>query len=177
MSTECVFSVDGETANLSLFAPQNAATQITFSGSGAIPTVPSTTVSGDFATFNNVSGGLGDSGFSPSDATKTKVAMVSGATVVNNFAKFSDVHGTVADAGARIIANTTATYAGGGTSNAFVATGLSALSHGSCVIRTSTNPVVITSAVPSTNTLTVTFSADPGAATTVDYLYATAALS
>jgi hypothetical protein len=69
-----------------------------------------------------------------------------------------------------IIAATTASYAGGGTSNAFTATGLTASSKVSAVIRASTNAVAIAKALPGTNLLTVTFTADPGANTTVDYI-------
>lgn len=68
------------------------------------------------------------------------------------------------------IAGTTAAYAGGGTSNAFAATGLTVNSKVSAVIRASTNDVAIAKALPGTDTLTVTFTADPGAATTVDYI-------
>lgn len=64
---------------------------------------------------------------------------------------------------------TTAAYAGGGTSNAFVATGLAATDIVVATILASTNSVAITKAVPTLNTLTVTFSADPGAATTVQW--------
>lgn len=99
------------------------------------------------------------------------------ALVNGNLVKASGTAGLVADAGARIISNTTGTYAGGGTSNAFTATGLTASCVGSAVIRTSTNAVSIAKAVPGTNTLTVTFSADPGAGTTVDYIYTTASQS
>lgn len=80
-----------------------------------------------------------------------------------------------AQASASIIANTTAAYAGGGTSNAYTATGLTVNSKVSAVIRASTNAVSICKALPGTNTLTVTFSADPGANTTVDYIALTAA--
>lgn len=89
----------------------------------------------------------------------------------------SGTGGLMVDSGAQLLAGTTPTYAGGGTSNAFAVTGLSSAASGSCVIRTSTNNVTIDKAVPGTNTLTVTFSADPGANTTLDYIYATAALS
>ncbi len=65
----------------------------------------------------------------------------------------------------------TSTYGGGGTSNAFTIAGITALFHGTVVIRTSTNAVAIAKAVPTTNTLTVTFTADPGAGTTLDYVY------
>lgn len=64
---------------------------------------------------------------------------------------------------------TTAAYAGGGTSNAYTATGLVATDVVVATILASTNSVSITKAVPSANTLTVTFSADPGADTTVQW--------
>lgn len=67
-------------------------------------------------------------------------------------------------------AGTTEAYGGGGTSNAFTVTGAAATDVASAVIRASTNAVSITKAVLTTNTLTVHFSADPGAATTVDYV-------
>lgn len=63
----------------------------------------------------------------------------------------------------------TAAYAGGGTSNAFTATGLAATDIVVASIKVSTNSVSITKAVPTANTLTITFSADPGAATTVQW--------
>lgn len=65
---------------------------------------------------------------------------------------------------------TTAAYAGGGTSNAFVATGLVATDIVVATILASTNAVGLAKAVPTANTLTVTFTADPGAATTVNWI-------
>lgn len=112
----------------------------------------------------------------PAAATANFVVAPS-ALVSNNLVKASGTAGLVVDAGARIIANTTGTYAGGGTSNSFTATGLTSAAKGSAVIRTSTNSVSITKALPGTNTLAITFSADPGAGTTVDYIYVTAAQS
>ncbi|WP_231861886.1 hypothetical protein [Legionella hackeliae] len=134
-------------------------------------------VDGNFANFDGTTGKIKDDCFLPSNAAKTRVVMAGAATVVNNLSQFADTTGTVKDAGYRIIANTTAAYAGGGTNNVFVATGLSAGAVGSPVIRTSTNSVSITKALPGTNTLDITFSADPGAGTTVDYIYTTAAAS
>lgn len=100
-----------------------------------------------------------------------------GSTLVSgNLIKASGTTGKVTDVGARIIANTTGTYAGGGTSNTFAATGLTSAAKGSAVIRASTNSVAITKALPGTDTLAITFSADPGANTTVDYIYSTAAI-
>lgn len=64
---------------------------------------------------------------------------------------------------------TTAAYGGGGTSNAFTATGLAATDIVVATILASTNSVAITKAVPTANTLTITFSADPGAGTTVQW--------
>lgn len=110
-------------------------------------------------------------------AATAKFAVAPSALVNNNLIRATGTAGLIADAGARIISNTTSTYAGGGTSNAFATTGLTSAAKGSCVIRTSTNNVSIVKAVPGTNTLTVTFSADPGAGTTVDYIYTTAAMT
>lgn len=64
---------------------------------------------------------------------------------------------------------TTAAYAGGGTSNAFTATGLVSTDIVTASILASTNAVSICKAVPTADTLTITFSADPGAATTVQW--------
>jgi len=65
---------------------------------------------------------------------------------------------------------TTAAYGGGGTSNAFVATGLVATDIVVAQMLNSTNNVAVTQAVPTADTLTVRFSADPGAATTVSWI-------
>jgi len=98
------------------------------------------------------------------------------ALVSGNLIKASGTAGLVADAAFFIKANVTATYGGGGTSNAFTATGLTATSIVTAVIATSTNAVSIVKAVPTSNVLTVTFSADPGAATTVYYIATSAAV-
>lgn len=85
------------------------------------------------------------------------------------------INGTVTSMDGRPLVGITSPYAGGGTSNAFTVVGLTASCHGTATIRTSTNSVSITKAVPGTDTLAITFSADPGASTTVDYNYWTAA--
>lgn len=64
---------------------------------------------------------------------------------------------------------TTATWAGGSTSNAFSVAGVSAGDVVTASIATSTNNVSITKVVAGTNQITVTFSADPGAGTSVHY--------
>jgi hypothetical protein len=98
------------------------------------------------------------------------------ALVSGNLIKASGTAGVVVDAGFAVLAKTTAAYAGGGTSNAFTATGLATTSIVTAVILTSTNDVSIAKAVPTANTLTVTFSADPGANTTVNYISVTPAV-
>lgn len=60
-------------------------------------------VSGDFAVFDGVTGDLEDAGYSPSDATKTKVVMASAAVNANHIAVFSDTSGTVNDDAATAI--------------------------------------------------------------------------
>lgn len=113
----------------------------------------------------------------PDPATATANFVVAPAALVSgNLVKASGTAGLVADVGAKIIANTTATYAGGGTSNAYTAAGLTSSSIVTATILAQTNAASIVKAVPGTNTLTVTFSADPGAATTVNYIAISAAI-
>ena len=63
----------------------------------------------------------------------------------------------------------TAAYAGGGTSTAITVTGAAATDLVFAQIQASTNAVSVVKVVPTLNTVTVHFSADPGAATTVQY--------
>jgi hypothetical protein len=113
---------------------------------------------------------LADPGGATSNIAQAPSALVSG-----NLVKASGTAGLLVDAAFALHAATTASYAGGGTSNAFVTTNMTASSIVTAVILTSTNPVSIVKAVPGTNTLTVTFSADPGAATTVSWISVTPA--
>lgn len=63
------------------------------------------------------------------------------------------------------------TATGGTTATrAYTVTGLLATDVVSAVIRASTNAVEIQKATPTANTLTVLFSGDPGASTSVDYV-------
>lgn len=66
-------------------------------------------------------------------------------------------------------AGTSEAYAGGGTSVAITVTGALPTDVATAVIRSSTNAVSIVKAVLTDDTLTVTFSGDPGAGTTIDY--------
>ena len=109
-------------------------------------------------------------------AATANFAIAPSALVSGNVVKASGTAGLLVDAGYFIKAGVTGTYAGGGTSNAFTATGLTSSSIVTAVIATSTNAVSICKAVPSTNTLTVTFSADPGAGTTVYWIATSAAV-
>lgn len=63
----------------------------------------------------------------------------------------------------------THSYSGGGTSDAATVTGVAATDIVFATIKASTNAVSITKAVPTTNTVTFHFSADPGASTEVFY--------
>ena len=56
-------------------------------------------VSGDFANFNGTTGQIKDSGFSPTDATKTKVVMLNAAPTINHVAIFTNANGTIGDGG------------------------------------------------------------------------------
>jgi len=155
---------------------------ITSSGITLVPTAApgsatGSLVNGDFAVFNGTTGLIKDSGYSPSNAAKTKVVMANAATVVKNVAVFSDLNGTIQDGQYRLIAGVTQSWGGGSTSNAFSVTGLTVNCVGSCNIVTSTNNVSIAKVGVSTNTLTVTFTADPGATTSLSYIYSTGPLT
>lgn len=63
----------------------------------------------------------------------------------------------------------TSAYAGGGTSVAITVAGVAATDLVFAQIQASTNAVSVVKVVPTLNTITVHFSADPGAATTVQY--------
>ena len=150
-----------DNVNVSLVNPyEKSSDGVSFSG---------TLVGGDFAVYDGTTGIIKDLGYSPTNAAKTKVVMANAAVVSNNVASFADTAGTVKDAGFQLKGGTTSAYAGGGTSNAFTATGLTSSWIVTATILASTNPVSIVKAVPGTNTLTVTFSADPGANTTVSW--------
>ena len=111
----------------------------------------------------------------PDTTTATANILASGAALVSgNVVKASGTAGAVVDAGFALHAGTTAAYAGGGTSNAFVTTNMTAASIVTATILTQTNTATIVKAVPGTNTLTVTFSADPGSNTTINWISTTA---
>ncbi len=97
------------------------------------------------------------------------------ALVSDNLVKASGTAGLIVDAGFALHAGTTAPYAGGGTSNTFTTTNMTSSSIVTAVILASSNPASIEKAVPGTNTLAVTFSADPGADTTVSWISVTPA--
>jgi hypothetical protein len=104
-----------------------------------------------------------------------RVLAAGAALISGNLIKSTGVAGAVVDAGFFIKAATTAAYGGGSTTNTFTANGLTAASIVTAVNLASTNSVSITKAVPGTNTLAITWSADPGAATTVSWIATSAA--
>jgi hypothetical protein len=69
------------------------------------------------------------------------------------------------------------TFAGGSASTSFAVPGLTTHSRGSAVINTSTNAVSIVKSQPIDDELVIVFSADPGADTTIDYIYSIVAIS
>lgn len=69
-------------------------------GDGAV-TLP--VVSGNFTTFDGTLGALGDLGYLPSNAAKTRVVMAGSAVVANHIALFQDTTGTIDDTAATAI--------------------------------------------------------------------------
>lgn len=107
--------------------------------------------------------GIDDLNFSPSSVPSGSTFLVA----ANNLSDLANKLTALTNLG--IKRGTTAVYGGGGTSNAFTATGLVATDIVVATILASANSVAITKAVPTANTLTITFSADPGAGTTVQW--------
>lgn len=131
---------------------------------------PAALVNNNLIKASGTAGLIADAGIAAS-----AVATFTGATVVGNLVKASSTSGQITDAAFALHAATTSAFAGGGTSNAFTTTNMTSSSIVTATILTQTNTATIVKAVPGTNTLTVTFSADPGANTTVSWISVTPA--
>lgn len=158
---------------------------------GLIEAFPTTAASG-FISLQAAVNGSGNFGTTISNATtqaQTQVMTIpdvgastgqflvkTAALVDGQLIKASGTAGKVVGAGFSVIANTTSAYAGGTASNAFTATGLTSSSIVVASNLNTTNAVSIVKVVPSSNTLTVTWSADPGANSTVSYVAITPAV-
>lgn len=138
-------------------------------------------VDGDFATFNGATGQIKDAGYSPSDATKTKVPMLNAATVVvGRVVTFSATTGTIQDSGtllsalqlsANIKAARTANIGGAGAGPISVAVaGLTAASIVTASIQASSNAAAVQKVTATSSGFDILFSADPGATCTVNYV-------
>lgn len=138
-------------------------------------------VSGDFAVFNGTTGQIEDAGYSPTDATKAKVAMLNAVPVVSgHLASFSATNGTIADSGvvasavqlsANIKANSTADIGGGGAGPiSVVVAGLTAASKVVATIASSSNAVAVAKCIATATGFDITFTGDPGAACVVNYV-------
>ena len=147
--------------------------------SGTLALAAADNATGDFATTISNGTAIGQTqviSIPDAGAATANFALAPGALVSGNVVTASGTAGLLQDGGFAVLANTTAAYAGGGTSNAFTATGIGATSIVTAVILASTNAVSIVKAVPSADTLTVDFSADPGASTTVSWIAITPAV-
>lgn len=103
------FSIDPTFASLNVWEP----------GAG-VAVIGAPVVVGDFAVFQSTSGNIEDLGYSPSDASKTKVVMASGTEVIGRLAHFSDTAGTV-DGAASAVSNLGNISAGAsGTAGSFI---------------------------------------------------------
>lgn len=138
-------------------------------------------VSGDFAVFNGTTGQIKDLGYSPTNASKAKIAMLDSVPVVaSNMASFSATNGTLADSGVAISsiqlknqvkAGITANIGGAGAGPISVSlTGLTTSSIIMVDIATSSNTVSVAKVIAAANSFNVTFSGDPGATCTLNYV-------
>lgn len=105
------------------------------------------------------------------------IPVVATSLVGGHSVKTLGTSGLLVDAGYILSGKTTASWGGGGTTHQFAATDLLSTSIVVPVSLTSANSVSICKAVPGAGTLDITFSADPGAGTTVNYLAISAATS
>lgn len=97
------FNTSTQVGTLGFFQPTFSGNVITLNAWENPGNVLLPVVNNDFANFNGTSGQIKDSGYSPSDATKTKVAMASAAVIANHIACFSDTAGTINDDAATAI--------------------------------------------------------------------------
>lgn len=128
--------------------------------------------SGDFNTIvTNAAMGQTSTISIPDPGASTGKFLISPAALVSgNYLKASGTGGNIIDAGFYLISRISQTFGGGSTGNTFAATGVTASSIVVASIVTSTNAVGIAKVVPGTNTIAVTFTADPGAGTTISYI-------
>jgi len=103
----------------------NSLVAFAFSTSVSTPVVV-----GDFATFSSTSGNLEDSGYLPSNAAYTRVAMSNTPTIANQLAMFNDTAGSITDSGITVVdggivpsaSNGLTAHAGGGQTSALALT-------------------------------------------------------
>ena len=128
-------------------------------------------------TISNVAMGQASVISIPDPVAATANFVVAPAALVSgNAVKASGTTGLVIDAGYAVKAAITAVWGGGGAVNAFAATGITVNSIVTASIATSTNVVSLATVVPTADTLTITFSADPGAGTSVAWIAISAAV-
>jgi hypothetical protein len=105
------------------------------------------------------------------------IPVVGSALVGGHLVRTLGTSGILIDSGYVFSGKTTASWGGGGVTHQFAATDVLASSIVVANILTSANDVSICKVVPGSATLDITFSADPGAGTTVNYLAISAATS
>lgn len=128
---------------------------------------------GDFAIFADTTGKIKDSGFKPSDVTKTNVSMSALPTVAGNLVEYIDVNGTLQDTGfssaniqpkSNIRAGVSSAIHGSGTGPYNIpVSGVSGTSPVFVtIVGTANSGISIVQQGGGTNTITLTLSGDPG---------------
>jgi hypothetical protein len=98
------------------------------------------------------------------------VPVQTGTIPSGNMIKAGANAGTIINAGYIFTAKTTASWGGGGTTHTFTAADVLTTSKVVGVIAASANDVAIAKIVPGAGSFDVTFTADPGAGTTITYM-------
>jgi hypothetical protein len=121
-------------------------------------------VVGDFAVFASTGGNLKDSGFLPSDATKTVVVMASAAVTTNALAVFADTAGTLKNASTTATLGQALSVTGNLTSSATLQ-GVNLKYGATPVAQVDPASCTITAAAGAANTATVTVQLKDGSGT------------
>lgn len=113
-------------------------------------------------------GGTIQNKYAASDTAKVTLSSVDGPTGVGAIATFSDIFGTVKYGPGNVRAQQSNTYGGGGTSFIITDANITTAHNLQATLKAATTPVGFTAA-PGSGNITITFAADPGPGTIINY--------
>lgn len=162
-----VFLISYENNEYGFFKAVFSGNDITLEPNVAQGDVMLPVTAGNLAEFANTEGTISDSGIAAVNVPVYSSLPV----VIGNFPRFSTTAGAISDTGIPVTSIQLVTsikaqvlsWAGGSTSHAFTITGLEAVGVVALTQASAANPETIASFVVTTNTVTITWTGDPGA--------------